>query len=322
MSWEWITDWKYLSIIIIVAWALFIIAIERIKPYDKGEKFFRRGFTLDFVWYALIQSYILGLLINGGLEWVDKQTGYAAHGVLSDWPVWLQVVFFVFLHDLYIYWFHRFQHSNKYLWRIHEAHHSVKHVDWIAGSRSHPLEIIINQSIEVGAMLLLGIHPDIIFIKMTISVCWGVWIHCNIDVRSGWLQFFINGPEMHRWHHALNYPDTKLKGMNFGTKFAFWDWIHGSAYLPKEKPGVYGVLQELPGGYFGQCAAAFRRFGPYKNDPEQAEKVQPIPPWPGREHIEPRHTEESVRLNEEAYTKALLDRRSTGGDVDDQPTAA
>ncbi|MGH8566021.1 MAG: sterol desaturase family protein [Gammaproteobacteria bacterium] len=63
--------------------------------------------------------------------------------------------FFVISHDLYIYWFHRLQHGNRWLWRLHEAHHSARHVDWIAGSRSHSFEVLINQSIEFGAMILL-----------------------------------------------------------------------------------------------------------------------------------------------------------------------
>jgi len=311
-----LTEWRYLSLIIIVAWALFIIAVERVKPYAKDEKFFRRGFFLDFVPYAMVQSYLLGLVINGGLEWTDAQTGYAGHGLLSDWPIWAQLIFFVLLHDLYIYWFHRLQHSNKYLWRIHEAHHSAKHIDWIAGSRSHPLEIVINQTIEVGAMLLLGIHPDLIFIKMTISVCWGVWIHCNIDVHTGWLQYIINGPEMHRWHHALNYPDSKLKGINFATKFGFWDWIHGSAYLPKEKPNAYGVLHTLPTTYLGQTAAAFRKFEPYVNDAEQVENVIPTPPWPGKEHLQPRHNLENIRkqMAEDAAAEETAGPANISGD--------
>jgi sterol desaturase/sphingolipid hydroxylase (fatty acid hydroxylase superfamily) len=35
----------------------------------------------------------------------------------------------------------RLQHRSPLLWRIHEAHHSVEDIDWVAGSRSHALEI-------------------------------------------------------------------------------------------------------------------------------------------------------------------------------------
>jgi len=262
-------SWAILTPIIICSGAAVIIALERFFPYDRGEAFLRDGFWVDFVGYALIQSYVLGLVISWSMRWIDARTGASIHGLVSDWPVWAQVTFFVFTHDLYIYWFHRWQHHNKYLWRVHEAHHSAQHIDWIAGSRSHSIEILINQSIEFGAMILLGASPDVILIKASISAVWGMWIHCNIDVHSGWLQKIINGPEMHRWHHAIDYP---REGTNYGTKFAFWDWIFGTAYLPEKKPAGYGLAQPFPRGYLAQHAYAFRHFDP--GDPFEAGDVQ------------------------------------------------
>src|SRR5262245_56611231 len=215
-------SWAILTPIIIVGGALVIIALERRWPYDRGQPFLRDGFWVDLFWYGLVQSYVLALVINALVHWVDRKTGASSHGLVSGWPIAAQVQFFVVLHDLYIYWFHRWQHNNRFLWRIHEAHHSATYVDWVAGSRSHSLEILINQSIELGAMILLGAHPHVVLIKAWISPVWGMWIHCNVGVHTGWLQRIINGPEMHRWHHAIDYPN---EGSNYGTKFAFWDWL-------------------------------------------------------------------------------------------------
>ena len=64
-----------------------------------------------------------------------------------------------------------------------------------------------------------------------------MYIHSNIDVRSGRLQCVVNGPEMHRWHHAIEI----ATGVNFATKLAFWDWLFGTAYLPAGKPPGYGL---------------------------------------------------------------------------------
>jgi len=62
---------------------------------------------------------------------------------------------------------------------------------------------------------------------------------------------------MHRWHHAIDYPN---KGSNYGTKFAFWDWLFGTAYLPPRKPAGYGLDTPFPPGYVAQHLYAFRRF--------------------------------------------------------------
>ena len=58
---------------------------------------------------------------------------------------------------------------------------------------------------------------------------------------------------MHRWHHALEIRD----GVNFATKFAFWDWLFGTARLPKEKPSGFGILEPFPRGYLAQQLHAF-----------------------------------------------------------------
>jgi sterol desaturase/sphingolipid hydroxylase (fatty acid hydroxylase superfamily) len=160
-------------------------------------------------------------------------------------------------HDFYIYWFHRWQHNSKILWRTHEAHHSVKEVDWIAGSRSHVVEIIINQTIEFAPIILLGADPIVVPIKACIDAVWGMYIHSNINVRSGKWQYFINGPEMHQWHHAET---VETYFANYATKFAFWDWMFGTAYLPNTKPNVFGLPYKYPKDYFLQHAFSVKRF--------------------------------------------------------------
>src|SRR5262249_20696460 len=148
------------------------------------------------------QSYVLGLVIQGFIRWVDRTTGASRLGIVTGWPAFAQLLFFFVTHDLYIYGFHRLQHKSKILWRTHEAHHAVEDVDWLAGSRSHALEILINQTVEFLPIVLLGAAPDVALMKGTLDAVWGMYIHSNIGVRMGPLQYVINGPEMHRWHHS------------------------------------------------------------------------------------------------------------------------
>lgn len=234
------------------------ITLERIIPYVKGRKLFREGFWIDFVWYSIIQSYFLKIII---FDWIiypmDLHFNLSRLHLITAWPIWAQVLFFLITHDFYIYWFHRLQHNNKILWRTHEAHHSVKEIDWLAGSRSHVLEIIINQTIEFAPIILLGAAPAVVPIKALLDAVWGMYIHSNINVKAGKLQYFINGPEMHQWHHA---DDRRVFYANYSTKFAFWDWIFGTAYLPGFKPMKYGLYYEYPRDYFMQFFYALYRF--------------------------------------------------------------
>ncbi len=262
-------DLLTLTTAILLGWMLFIIALERRFPYTPGLKLFREGWWLDLVWYTLIQSYLLKIFIFDYLIAPAKLAlGFSEMGYLSHWPVWALVLLFLLTHDLYIYWFHRWQHHNKVLWRTHEAHHSVKTVDWLAGSRSHALEIIINQTVEFAPIVFLLDNKTaavVIPIKALIDAMWGMWIHANIDVNLGKLQYFINGPQMHQWHHANH---REVFYANYATKFAFFDWIFGTGFLPGLKPLKYAILKpreyglpyDYPRDYFLQHWFSFWRF--------------------------------------------------------------
>ena len=233
---------QFLSLIIISAAAVLMIVLEKYYPYTKGQKIFREGFFNDIVMYSVFQSYVLGLIIFGFLNWIKFNTDLYQYSLIGSWPVWVQVLFFLVTHDFYIYWFHRWQHSSKILWRTHEAHHSPKTIDWLSGARSHSLEILINQTVEFAPIILLGAAPEVAIYKGMISAIWGMFIHSNIDVRLGKLQYFINGPEMHRWHHSDD--GGKEYQNNFSTKLAVWDWLFGTAFFPDpaiRKPKRFGL---------------------------------------------------------------------------------
>ncbi len=262
--WTWIADYftnmsnaELTSTILIIGAAIFFIILERFFPYTKGQKILREGFFDDLALYTIAQSYILGIFIfTYVIKFIDDSTGLSRLNLFANIPVWLQLVFFTITHDLYIYWMHRWQHKNKYMWRIHEAHHSPKKVDWLSGSRSHAIEILINQTIEFMPIILLGSPPEVIAYKGLISAVWGMYIHSNLNIKTGALQKIINGPEMHRWHHSTG----KGRNRNFATKLAIWDWIFGTAYFPETKPDEYGLKTYFPRFYLLQTFYAFRSF--------------------------------------------------------------
>lgn len=235
--------------------AIVLVVLERARPYTPGQKFFRPGFFNDFVWYTVVQSYVVGVVIFGVIHLVEEVAPFERVTLIRSMPVAAQVVLFLVVHDFYIYWFHRLQHRSAILWRTHEAHHSTEDVDWLSGSRSHSIEILINQTIEFAPIVLLA-SPEVAVLKGCIDAVWGMYIHSNIDVRSGWLQYVVNGPEMHRWHHAT---DDDSHNRNFSTKLAIWDWMFGTAYHPPErKPAGYGLGEPFPSNYIAQHVYAFR----------------------------------------------------------------
>jgi len=235
-------------------------------PYREQKILRRRWFWNDLLCYAIAQSVVVGFLIALFLLSADERTGWSRLRLVSDWPIAVQLGFFLVSHDLFMYFYHRLTHKVGFLWRLHEAGHSVEDVDFVSGLRSHPFEIMINQSIEFGAIIFLGGAVEVIVIKGLLSLAWGIWLHHNIDVRTGWLQYVINGSEMHRWHH---HPEHMHQ--NFATKFAVWDWIFGTAYRPRDKVcDRYGLDDpSFPGGWLVQFFAFFRR---RIKDPSRSER--------------------------------------------------
>jgi sterol desaturase/sphingolipid hydroxylase (fatty acid hydroxylase superfamily) len=246
---------EVITTILLITWAVVMTVLERLFPYKKGIPIFREGYWVDLIWYTLIQSYFLKIF-DYIIYPIDHHYKFSSFHLVSTWPIALQVIFFLVIHDLYIYWFHRWQHNSKILWRTHEAHHSNKEVDWLAGSRSHVMEIIINQTVEFAPIILLGANPIVVPIKAVIDAIYGMFIHSNIDVKRGKLKYFFNGPEMHQWHHA-NHKEVFFS--NFSTKLSVWDWLFGTAYLPKYKPEEYGLYYDYPKDYFLQHIFSVKR---------------------------------------------------------------
>ncbi|MHB8798531.1 MAG: sterol desaturase family protein [Thermoanaerobaculia bacterium] len=250
----------------IAATAIALVALERIAPYNRGQALVRPGFWVDFVFYNLVQSWVLAVVIGRLIALLDAGTGLSRLALVSQWPLPAQVAFFVVTHDLYIYLMHRAQHASPFLWRFHEAHHSVPQVDWLSGVRSHPVEILVNQTIEFAPIVLLGAPPEVAPIKGAVSAIWGMFIHSNWDVRLGVLRYLLNGPETHRWHHA---DQPEAYGKNFATKLAVWDWLFRTACeldRGERKAERYGLgYAGFPEGYPGQVLRAFGR-GPFEHE--------------------------------------------------------
>lgn len=250
---------EWYSVILIAGAALLFVILERLIPYNAGQPVLREGFFNDLALYTIAQSYILGIIIFSGIiRLLDEGTGLSRMRLVGNWPVWVQLVFFTVTHDFYIYWMHRWQHNNRWLWRIHEAHHSPTEVDWLSGARSHAIEILINQTVEFTPIVLLGASPEVVAYKGIISAVWGMFIHANLNVSLGRVQRLINGPGMHRWHHAHG----SGRNNNFSTKLALWDWLFGTAYLPEDATATaYGLTKAFPRSFAGQFLHAFRRMG-------------------------------------------------------------
>src|ERR1700674_5369899 len=97
--------WTILSAGVILASVAVLILLERVRPYDRGERFFREGFWTDLLFYTILQNLILAVVIGKLIQWLDGTTHLSRLHLISGWPLWVQVGFFLGTHAPLLYLF-------------------------------------------------------------------------------------------------------------------------------------------------------------------------------------------------------------------------
>jgi sterol desaturase/sphingolipid hydroxylase (fatty acid hydroxylase superfamily) len=69
---------------------------------------------------------------------------------------------------------------------------------------------------------------DYFLFQATVQNVWGFFTHTNIKVKWGFLNYIINTPETHSWHHAKNIP--RRLGVNYASILNVWDLLFGFYY--------------------------------------------------------------------------------------------
>ncbi|MFT4576529.1 MAG: sterol desaturase/sphingolipid hydroxylase (fatty acid hydroxylase superfamily) [Polaribacter sp.] len=154
---------------------------------------------------------------------------------------WWAFVLVLFADDLVYYWNHRIAHTSRLFWASHVVHHS---------SQKYNLSTALRQTWSGGfytfifwiPLVLIGFHPIMILVQMSISLIYQYWIHTEmIDKLPKWFEAVFNTPSHHRVHHATNpqYLDRNHAGV-----FIIWDKLFGTFEPEVEKP-IYGLVKNI-----------------------------------------------------------------------------
>jgi sterol desaturase/sphingolipid hydroxylase (fatty acid hydroxylase superfamily) len=130
------------------------------------------------------------------------------------------------LADIASYGIHRLLHNVPQLWRwTHQMHHSAERVDVAGASYGHPVDNFIQGTVNIVAVLLLGLSPGAAALAGYISFFVGVFQHLNMRTPQ-WLGFIIQRPEAHAVHHTRG-----VHAYNYGN-FMLWDILFGTFRNP------------------------------------------------------------------------------------------
>ena len=238
---------------------LLFVPLERVYAL-RPQRIFRAGWQTDlkhfFVSHAGVQllTYAATVPAQALFAWavrLDFQQAVAAQ------PVWLQFIEIVLIVDLVSYWVHRAFHEVPWLWSFHAIHHSSRQMDWLAGSRIHPLDALVHRTAAFLPVFILGFAPGALYVYLAFVSVHAVFIHANLRWRFPGLRWVIATPEYHHWHHTS---DDEGLDRNFAVFVPLWDILFGTAHQPGHWPKNYGTVKfQPPEAYLAQLTYPFRR---------------------------------------------------------------
>ncbi|PHV12456.1 sterol desaturase family protein [Chitinimonas sp. BJB300] len=219
--------------VVFLAWTILYLAIlEWLIPYDMTWRPTGREWARDGL-------YLLITMVGGGMA-VAAVLAVAAfvsprH---SSWPLWLEIPLALGGSSFGSYVFHRAGHTFPWLWRIHGIHHVEAKVNVGNNGLNHVLDVFGRRFLAQLPLILLGLSQPAIFVVSIFNTLQGYFVHANIRVRLGKLNYLVVSPEQHRLHHSL---DLQEAG-HFSVDIPLWDWLFGSfTWQPGRVPKAIGI---------------------------------------------------------------------------------
>ena len=213
---------------------LYVTTKQQIKSYETKDALssIAMGIGNVFIGFASKALVLLALLFV-----------YEQVRLFTIPIVWWSFVLLFFADDFSYYWFHRISHQCRLFWASHIVHHSSQHYNLSTALRQTWSGSFYSFIFWLW-LPLLGFHPAMILLQMSVSLLYQFWIHTEtIDKMPNWFEAVFNTPSHHRVHHGSNpiYLDRNHAGI-----LIIWDKIFGT-FQPeiKEEKVVYGLTSNI-----------------------------------------------------------------------------
>ncbi|MEJ7587964.1 MAG: sterol desaturase family protein [Ferruginibacter sp.] len=271
-GWHLGLDWLLLDLLLM---AVIFVPIEMVMPKKKDQSRFHEEWKTDLVYFVISHLFIqfFGVITQKPATLFFGWMGLSGlHSWVQGLPYLVELLFAFLVTDLFQYWAHRFFHSHHYLWRFHSVHHSTRNMDWLAGSRTHFVDIFVTRSMTFIPLYVFGFSEITFNTYIIFMAIHAVLIHANTRINFGFLKYIIATPQYHHWHHCL---EAEYYGKNFATIFPFIDKIFGTYYLPGNKwPEGTGLHEaNFPKGYMKQLVYPFTR-SPFDDNLQMEDKTK------------------------------------------------
>lgn len=204
----------------------FAIATRRILPghYDRLQLQIRRE-----IGWSLISAAIYGMPA-GIVAWGWQNRGWTViYESWTDYPLWylpLSVVLYLFAHDTWFYWTHRWMHRPKPFRIAHAVHHASRPPTAWAAMSFHPWEAVTGAVVIPALVFLIPVQVAMLGVVLAIMTIMGVTNHMGWEmfpralVHSRFGNWLITAS-----HHQRHHEEYRC---NYGLYFRFWDRVCGT----------------------------------------------------------------------------------------------
>lgn len=176
-------------------------------------------------------------------------TGSRGFGLLYlvELPPWLELLLAIVVLDLTAqYAAHWLLHQVKWMWRFHVVHHSDTKVDATTGTRLHPGDFALRETIALAALILTG-APLAFYVVYRVTTTFFTFLtHANVSPPrwlDATLSFVFVTPNMHKFHHHIERPWTDS---NYGGILSIWDRLFGTFVYGDPLQVRYGIDVDDP----------------------------------------------------------------------------
>ena len=147
--------------------------------------------------------------------------------IYRDWnayPLWylpLSVLIYLFAHDTWFYWTHRWMHRPRLFKVAHAVHHASRPPTAWAAMSFHPIEALTGAVVVPLLVFLVPIHIAMLGVVLAVMTIMGVTNHMGWEMFPRWLvRSPVGGWIITASHHQLHHERYMC---TFGLYSRFWD---------------------------------------------------------------------------------------------------
>ena len=207
----------------------------RVRPghHDGLERQIRRE-----IGWSLASAAIYGVPA-GIVAWGWQELGWTL--IYTEWNAYpvrylpLAPLVYLFAHDTWFYWTHRWMHEPRLFRLAHAVHHASRPPTAWAAMSFHPLEAITGAVVIPALVFLMPIHVAMLGLVLLVMTIMGITNHMGWEMFPRQLVHSrLGGWLITASHHQRHHEDYLC---NYGLYFRVWDRLCGTDRGLSEKIG-------------------------------------------------------------------------------------